>query len=308
MTAGAGTGLRTRLGGSAYAAGWRLVRALPEPVAGVAFRAGADLASRRGGRGIDQLRCNLRRIVGPDLPASELDDLVRAGVRSYARYWREAFRLPSTPRERVVDTFRLENPELIDELLAGGRGLVAALSHSGNWDHAGAWAAYTGKPVSTVAERLKPETLYDRFVAYRASIGIEVVPLTGGSVSPMSAMGERLRDGGFVCLVADRDFSERGLEVDFFGGRTKMPAGPALLALRTGAPLIVCQLWYVEAGTRGRLVQLDLPSEGRLRDRVQVLTQRMADAFAEGIAAHPQDWHMLQPVWLDGPRSPGRRS
>jgi KDO2-lipid IV(A) lauroyltransferase len=294
--------LLDRLTESGYAAGWRVVRTLPAPVTRPVFRRGADLAARRSGTGTRRLRANLRRVVGPAMAETELDVLVRDALRSYARYWLEAFRLPSVPRDEVVETMRLDQEavELLDRCLAEGRGVVVALGHSGNWDHAGAWAAYTGRPVVTVAERLKPESLYDRFVAYRESIGISVLPLTGGRRQPLEELAERLRAGGLVCLLADRDLSKRGVEVSFFGGRTRMPAGPALLALQTGASLLVARLWFDDHGSRGSIVgPFTAPADGDRIARIAAMTQQVADALAEGIAAHPQDWHMLQRMWLD---------
>ena len=293
-------GVAERLAESGYAAGWRLVRALPARAVQPVFRRGADLAARRDGPGTRRLRANLRRVVGPDVSDAALDDLVRDALRSYARYWLEAFRLPSVPRDEVVSTMHLDGVDLLDDCLAQGRGVVIALGHSGNWDHAGAWAAYTGRPVTTVAERLKPEGLYDRFVAYRESIGITVLPLTGGTRQPLDALADRLREGGLVCLLADRDLSRRGVEVSFFGGRTRMPAGPALLSLRTGAPLLVARLWYDERGSRGSIVgPVAVPPGTDTVARAAAMTQAVADALAEGIAAHPEDWHMLQKLWLD---------
>jgi KDO2-lipid IV(A) lauroyltransferase len=291
-----------RLAESGYAAGWRIVRTLPAPATRPLFRRGADLAARRAGRGARQLRANLRRVVGPAASEADLDVLVRDALRSYARYWLEAFRLPSVPPDEVVGTMRLDaaGVELLDRSLAAGRGVIVALSHSGNWDHAGAWAAYTGRPVVTVAERLKPETLYDRFVAYRESIGISVLPLTGGRRQPLDELADRLRDGALVCLLADRDLSRRGVEVSLFGGRTRMPAGPALLALRTGAPLLVARLWFDETGSRGSIVgPVEVPPGDDRVAQVAAMTQQVADSLAEGIAGHPQDWHMLQRMWPD---------
>jgi lauroyl/myristoyl acyltransferase len=293
-------GVVERLTDTGYAAGWRLVRGLPARAVRPVFRGGADLAARRGGPGVVRLRANLRRVIGPEPSEAALDDLVRAGLRSYARYWMEAFRLPAVSADEVVSTMHLDGVDLLDECLALGRGVVVALGHSGNWDHAGAWAAYTGRPVTTVAERLKPESLYDRFVAYRESIGITVLPLTGGTRPPLDTLAERLRAGGLVCLLADRDLSRRGLEVDFFGGRTRMPAGPALLTLQTGASLLVARLWYDETGSRGSIVgPITPPEHGDLATRAAAMTQAVADSLAEGIAAHPEDWHMLQRLWLD---------
>ncbi|WP_341720281.1 phosphatidylinositol mannoside acyltransferase [Micromonospora sp. FIMYZ51] len=285
-----------------FAAGWRLVRALPRPVAAAGFNAVADRAYRRRGAGANRLRANLRRVVGPELPEAELDDLVRQGLRSYARYWMEAFRLPSLSREQIRTGFRLDGAELLAADVAAGRGAVVALPHAGNWDLAGAWVVANEWPLSTVMERLKPEGVYERFVAFRKSLGMEILPATGGERPPLEVLTERLTAGAVVPLLADRDLSARGVEVKFFGGRSRMPAGPALLALRTGAPLYVASMWYEPdaacASIEGPL-PLPGPQEGTLDVRVRSLTQRIADGLAAGIARHPQDWHMLQRMWLD---------
>ncbi|MGC4807294.1 phosphatidylinositol mannoside acyltransferase [Micromonospora sp. DT233] len=287
-----------------YVAGWRLVRALPRPVAAAAFRVGADRAHRANGRGTARLRANLRRVVGPELPETELDDLLRRALRSYARYWMEAFRLPALSREQILAGFRLD-PQGVRWLaadVAAGRGAVVALPHAGNWDAAGAWVAATGWPITTVAERLKPEGLYQRFLAFRRSLGMEILPTHGGERPAFDVLVERLAAGTVVPLLADRDLSARGVEVDFFGGRTRMPAGPALLAIRTGAPLYVASLWYeadVACAALSEPLPLPDPASGTLDQRVRVLTQRIADGLAAGIARHPQDWHMLQRMWLD---------
>jgi len=281
------------------AAGWRIVRALPAPVARALFRAGAGLAARRDGPGVRRLAGNLRRVVGPELPEEELRALVRAGLRSYARYWMEAFRLPSLSRDQVVASMRMDGEEILRDAYAAGRGVVVALPHAGNWDHAGAWACYTGMPLTTVAERLKPEDLYRRFVAYRESLGMEILPLSGGDRPPIDVLADRLSAGGLVVLLADRDLSARGVPVEFFGGRTRMPGGPAMLALRTGAPLLVASLWFDGEHHRIRIDgPIPMPTEGSRSEQIAMLTQRVADLLAAGIAAHPEDWHMLQRLWL----------
>lgn len=293
-----------------YVAGWRLVRALPRPVVAAAFRAGADRAHRRGGGGTARLRANLRRVVGPRVSEAELDDLVKRGLRSYARYWMEAFRLPALSRREILAGFRLA-PDGVEKLaadVAAGRGAVVALPHAGNWDAAGAWVAATGWPLTTVAERLRPEGVYERFLAFRQGLGMEILPTHGGDRPPFDVLVDRLRVGAVVPLLADRDLSARGVEVEFFGGRTRMPAGPALLAIRTGAPLYVASLWYEPdvacAAIEGPLA-LPGPDSGPLDDRVRSVTQRIADGLAAGIARHPEDWHMLQRMWLDRPGTDG---
>lgn len=281
-----------------YAAGWRVIRALPAPLAGRLFAAAADLAVRRDGRSVRQLRRNLARVAGTETGPAELDRLVRAGMRSYARYWLETFRLPSMDVEEIVAEVRTDGAATVDQAMAAGRGTVFALPHSGNWDIAGLWLVQRGYPFSTVAERLKPESLFDRFVAYRESLGMRVLPLTGGPRPPMQVLTERLRAGEAVCLVADRDLSKGGVDVQFFGEPTRMPAGPALLAATTGAALIPVHLYFDGAGWGQWIGQPIELGEGSLRTRVHRGTQALASAFESRIARRPEDWHMLQRLWL----------
>jgi lauroyl/myristoyl acyltransferase len=302
------TELRVRGVDLGYAAGWGLVKAVPGPFAAGAFRAAGELAVRRNGRGVRQLRRNLRRVIGPDPSEAELDSLVDAAMRSYARYWLETFRMPrmdqvAVARAADVHTYGREN---VDSAMAAGRGLVVALPHMGNWDVGATWLVHRGVPFTTVAERLEPESLYDRFVAYRESLGMEVLPLTGGSAAPRAVLTERLRAGGCVCLVADRDLSRSGVDVKFFGEAARMPAGPTLLAAITGADLCPVSLWFTGDGWGQRIgAPLDLGS-GPLRDRVLRGTQALADWFAGEIAQHPADWHMLQRLWLADLTDAGR--
>lgn len=284
---------REKLTDVAYATGWRLVRSMPEPLARNVFDAGARYFARDGGP--DQLRRNLARVIGTT-PAGVPDSLMRAAVASYARYWREAFRLPSMDLQALAD--RLDavfvGAEHFAAAHAAGRGAVMALPHSGNWDMAGVWLARNYGTFTTVAERLKPESLYDRFIEFRESLGFEVLPLTGGDRPPSEVLCERLRANTFVCLMADRDLTRSGVPVEFFGESTRMPAGPAKLAIETGAPLHPAHVFYDGPDC---VVQIDDALDTSSGD-VRVITQALADRFASNIAAHPQDWHMLQPLWL----------
>jgi phosphatidylinositol dimannoside acyltransferase len=277
-----------RVSDASFAAGWAVVRALPEGAARRLFDAGADLAARRGGKGVSRLRSNLARVA----PGADLDELTRTALRSYARYWLEVFRLPVMPTSTIVSGMHAIGEARARALVASGRGVIFALPHSGNWDHAGAWLAATGVPFTTVAERLKPESLFDRFVAFRASLGMEVLPLTGGDRPPFDVLTERLESGGTVCLLADRDLTPRGIDVDFFGTTARMPAGPASLALKTGAALVPVHLAFRPNGWQVTFYD-EVP-----RSDVATMTQAMADCFARGIREHPADWHMLQRLWL----------
>jgi phosphatidylinositol dimannoside acyltransferase len=285
-----------------FAAGWRVVRGLPGPVAGGAFRLGADLAARRDGPGVQRLRANLRRVV-PDAAPEELDALVRAGLRSYARYWCEAFRLPAMDRAAVLARMdpHVTGMAPLFEALEQGRGVVAALPHSGNWDLAGLWFVESQRRLgrtarfTTVVERLRPESLFRRFVAYRESLGFEVLAAGDGPVV-YRTLTRRLREGGLVCLVADRDLSASGLEVSFFGEAARLPSGPARLAARTGALLVPAFPSFTPDGWAATLGD-PIPVPGRSPGDIAEATQALADALAALIATAPQDWHMLQRVW-----------
>lgn len=291
--------LRGRLADTAYAVGWSAVKKLPEPVATRLGRTIADLAWKRRGERVRRLESNYARVV-PDATPQRLAELSRAGMRSYLRYWMESFRLPAWSPERVKAGFEAEDLHNLTDGLASERGVIIALPHLGNWDLAGAWVTTKLQtPFTTVAERLNPETLYDRFVAYREGLGMEVLPHNGGTA--FGTLARRLRDGGLVCLVADRDLSASGVEVRFFGATARMPAGPALLAQQTGAILLPVTLWYDDSPImRGRIhPPVEVPETGTKAEKTSAMTQALADAFATGIADHPEDWHMLQRLWLE---------
>ncbi|MCU1640764.1 MAG: phosphatidylinositol mannoside acyltransferase [Nocardia sp.] len=287
----------------AYAAGWALVRGLPEGAARRGFNAGADAAARRMNRKAhaghpNQLRRNLARVIG-STPEQVPDDLIRASMRSYARYWREAFRLQTMDHAGMVKSGQLfvDQAEHLEAALAAGRGAVLVLPHSGNWDMAGVWLVQNHGPFTTVQERLQPESLFERFVEYRESLGFEVFPLTGGEQPPFPQLAERLRQNRVVCLLGERDLTGKGVPVDFFGERTWMPAGPAKLAIETGAALIPVHCWNATdaQGREGWGFKTEAALD--VSGGAAAATQLLADRFAANIAAHPADWHMLQPLW-----------
>jgi KDO2-lipid IV(A) lauroyltransferase len=302
-------GVRERAIGAGYSAGWGLIKSMPRGMSARAFRAAADAATVRNGGGARQLRKNLRRVVGPGMSELRMDALVGDALRSYSRYWLETFRLDGMDHAAVAEntTRNTVGAEHLDAALERGKGVVLALPHSGNWDAAGIWLVDRHGPFTTVAERLKPESLFDRFVAYRESLGMEVIALTGGQRPPTEVLAERLRSNKVVCLLADRDLSRNGVEVQFFGEATRMPGGPALLAAMTGAGLIAVHPRYEGDGWGLSFAPpIELPN-GRLREKVAAGTQAVADVFAHYIGQYPADWHMLQRLWLaDLPPRPPR--
>jgi lauroyl/myristoyl acyltransferase len=304
-----GRRLSERLTGYAYQLGWKLICRLPESWARRAFSEVADIAWRRQGPKVQVLEANLRRVLsysqgrpvadGPVVDGKELRALSRAALHSYARYWLEVFRLPAIPVERIVSGMHIDpagEAELFANLKAG-RGVVVALPHMGNFEQAGAWVVARGAGTfTTVAERLRPESVYEAFVSFRQSLGMEVLPLTGGH-SPFGTLAQRLRAGGLVCLVSDRDLKETGVEVEMFGEQARI-AATAALALHTGAALMPVGTWF-EGDDWGAHIyaEIPVPASGTRAEKVAEMSQQMARVFEQAIAEHPQDWHMLQRVF-----------
>lgn len=278
-----------------YNVGWKVTRALPEPAANSVFRQMADTLWRRHAGGVDQLEANLRR-VHPEASAEEIRELSRAGMRSYMRYWCEAFRLPSWSRARIHDTFILERKHLLDDALASGGALMIP-AHMANWDHAGAWAAIEYGSVSSIAERLKPEKLFNSFLDFRRSLGMDIIGT--GQDDALQQMIRRLRDGRLVALMGDRDISRNGVHVDFFGHKASFPAGPALLALVTDVPLHPVTMWFDGDVARGYVHdRVAMPTDGTREEQIASIVQQLAVGWEAGIREHSSDWHMLQKVWV----------
>ena len=293
-----------------YATGWAVVKRLPERTAYRLFERIADRMWKKQGRSVLQLEKNLARVLGPQATPERIREVSRQSLRNYLRYWCETFRLETWDTERRSTDFHPENPEYLREVIGTGRGAVLALPHMANWDSAGAWLTTWQPGFTTVAERLKPEKLYQRFFDFRESLGFEVLPLTGGSRTLLK-LAKRLRAGGVVCLVADRDLTAGGVPVRFFGEATTFPSGSASLALSTGAALIPVTLWFEEKGQTAIFGQEILPpAEGTREQKVAAMTRAIAAFFEEGIGKHPADWHMLQRFWLADlpPREPAQKA
>jgi lauroyl/myristoyl acyltransferase len=321
--------LSERLTGVAYQLGWKVICRFPESWARWIFMVVADIAWRRQGPKVQVLEANLRRVLiyqdspvadspvadhpvadhpvagspvadSPVVDGKELRALSRAALRSYARYWLEVFRLPVIPVERIVSGMHFRGPgeETLFAHLNSGRGVIIALPHMGNFEQAGAWVIARGAGTfTTVAERLKPESVYESFVRFRQTLGFEVLPLTGGA-APFAILAARLRAGHLVCLVSDRDLKETGIEVELLGEKARI-APTAALAVHTGAALMPTATWFEEDGWGACIYdEIPVPAAGTRTEKVAAMSQQMADVFSAAIAEHPQDWHMLQRLFL----------
>lgn len=278
---------------SGLAAGWALTRSLPESVTATLLQAVGHVLWSRDGARVQQLEANLRRAV-PDESDAELKQLSRQAMTSYFRYWNEVFQLPAWSNSRIVDSVVTANEAPLRAAMADGSGAIVALPHMANWDHAGAWACLTDMPVTTVAEVVRPESLFHRFVAYREALGMQVVPLTHGA-STLTGLRAAVTAGRLVCLVADRDLGRTGVRVRLLGEPATLPPGPAVLSRVTGAPLFVATLSYT-----GPLLRIEFSDPVPARSGpagLGEMTQRVADIFSAGIRRAPVDWHMLQPVF-----------
>jgi lauroyl/myristoyl acyltransferase len=278
-----------------YATGAWLARQLPEATGRWVFRRGAVLAHDL----LPGVRNTVARNQSLVLGESPSSPLVRVATREafdlYARYWLDTFRIPALGEDAFTQRFAFEHIERIDDALAAGRGVVAALPHMGNWDAAGYALTIRGTRIAAVAEELRPPRLLDLFMEHRKALGMHIVPLVRGS-AVTRRLRELLSDNWVVALVADRALGGRGVEVEMFGGVHTLPTGPAMLSLSTGAPLLVCPVYTTDDGWVCRIGSpLQVERTDSLRADVGALTQLMAQEFERAIAARSVDWHMFQP-------------
>ena len=281
-----------------YTALARCLAALPEPVAlAVGHRVGDLLFAIRA----EQRRMvsvNLARVLGAgDGDQALVDRWARRSFRAYARYWVEGARLGRTSPVEVEERTFVQGLEYLADGVAMGRGVIMALPHVGSWEYGGAFLATQDLPMTSVAERIDPPELFDFFVQQRAAMGLTILPLDASSGSTVMSA---LRDGKLVGLLCDRDVAGNGIEVEFFGERTTMPAGPATLALRTGARLVTGAVYSGPGRDHRAIVEppLDTTRQGSLRSDVARLTQEIAGRFEGLIRRAPEQWHVFQPLWL----------
>ena len=279
-----------------YLFAWKVIGVLPERSAYKLANAISDQIYKKNGKGVKRLRSNYQRVM-PNISDLQLDKLTKDGMRSYLRYWFDTFRLNKWSKYRIIETTFVVRENLLRDPIETKKGCIIALPHAGNWDHAAAYFCSTGIPLTAVVEKLKPEAIFKKFLAYRQSIGIEAI---SHKEKTIPILMDRLNQGKLIALVADRDMSRNGIEVNFLGGIAKMPAGPAILAIKTGSPLVTAYIRYLDKGIEITFDEtIKLPVTGTEEEQVKTVTQSMADNFAKRIKDSPVDWHMLQRVWVD---------
>ena len=279
-----------------YLFAWKLIALLPEKSAYKLADYVSDRIYKKNGKGIKRLRGNYGRVM-PEYSSQKLEELTKLGMRSYLRYWFDTFRLSKWSKNRIISTTQVIRENLLRDPIQSKQGCIVALPHAGNWDHAAAYFCSTGITLTAVVEKLKPEAIFKKFLAYRESIGIEAISHKEKTIPILT---ERLQAGKLIALVADRDMSRNGIEVNFFGKTSKMPSGPAILAIKTGAPLITAYVRYTPSGIEIIFDETLKPTNsGSEEEQIKIITQSMADNFAKRIKENPVDWHMLQRIWVD---------
>jgi lauroyl/myristoyl acyltransferase len=279
----------------AYLAGWKIVGLLPEKSAYRLFYKISAYLYKKNGKSVRRLRSNYI-VVKPNLSHDEIESLVISGLESYMRYWCDTFRIHRWSPKRIQSTVTTNGDHLLRDPMNQGQGVVVALPHSGNWDHAGAYFCQEEFPLVTVAEVLKPEKLFKKFLTYREEMGFEVLGLDSRAFVTLL---KRAREKRLIALVADRDLSSSGIPVSFFGRTAKMPAGPAVLAIKEGLPLVVAHVSYTDSGIHIDFHSITVPAEGSDEARIAATVQNIASTFEIGIAQRLEDWHMLQRIWVE---------
>lgn len=281
---------------TAYKASSAFVRTMPRSVSTATVAVGSTIAMEVSPERRLLVERNLQRVYGPDYGGVALRRSVRENFRSYGRYWIDSFRLPDLSVAEIDAGFAFEGVGEILEARARGIGPIMVIPHLGGWEWAGIWLTQVMRvPVTVVVEAVKPPELFDFFASFRRRLGMNIValgPQAGAEV--LRAIKER----HVVCLLADRDIHGDGVEVDFFGETTTLPAGPATLAARTGAPLLPAAIYFEGRGHHA-VVKPPMATErqGRLRDDVARITQDLAGQLEQLIRAAPEQWHLQQPNW-----------
>jgi len=294
--------LKSRLVDFAFWLGWNALWVMPQRIAFFLFDKAAYITWRSKGNSIKQLELNLSRVLNCSPDDLQIRPLSLRAMKSYMRYYCETFMLPRWTDEQLFERVRAENSiQVVDALKTGGA--VLTLPHLANWDWAGAWAARYFGSLCTVAERLRPEGVFQKFLKARESIGITLMPLTGEG-GTYEFLRHHINQGRLVALLGDRDVARSGMGNQFFGHRTALPIGAALLALDTGRPLFTCAPWYdgetLVISFDSEIIFDRSPVQGRDRlRRAQEITKLVAANFENHIRSHPENWHQLQPVWPD---------
>jgi KDO2-lipid IV(A) lauroyltransferase len=277
----------------------RVAMAMPERIGKLAFEALGRTAYRSLPNVRATVAANQAQVLGADPGDERVALATREAFELYARYWFDAFRIRTMTKDEFNARLSITGVEHVDRALETGRGVICVLPHLGNWDAGGHWFGLNGYRIAAVAEELRPRRLFELFTRHREELGMRVIGLEKDA-HVGTQLKQLLAENWMVALVADRDLSGRGVEVEMFGARRKVPAGPALLSITSGAPIVPAPTATLARGWEVRLEPpLEIERTGNLRADVTGLSRLMAERFERSIAARPTDWHMFQKGWED---------
>lgn len=280
-----------------YASASWVAKRLPTRIGRVLFQWAGSLTHRFASGLRATVAENQARVLGRPVEDPFVVANTKEAFRRYARYWYDSFAIEGWDDEDVLAAFTWDGDEHLLRLADEGNGTIAVLPHLGNWDASARAMADRGLRMVAVAEHLRPERLFQLFVRQRERYGIEVIALEAHH-GVGRALTSALADNKLIGLLADRDLTGRGIEVEMFGARCRLPAGPAMLALSTGAPVAVVGTFQTPTGWHGVVWPLDMPERtGDRRADATAITRAIAVAFERLISMSPADWHVFEPAW-----------
>lgn len=240
---------------------------------------------------------NMRRALGPGATDAEVRRTARESCRYYTDYWIDIIWLPSKTRDYVLERFVRIHEQAMEEVIAAGKGCIIVLPHFGSWEAGAVYLASLG-PFAAVAEVLKPPELFDLFCRLRAGVGIEIFPYNS-KPETREKMIDALKGGITLALLCDRDLKGTGVEVEFFGERTSLPPGPAVLAMRSGSPIVCVNVRNMSGGMWiGHATEPFWVEDTGDKERVvQETMQKIANKLEVLIREDPAQWHMFMPAW-----------
>ncbi len=278
---------------------WATFGYLPDSLLQLIARFASKRTFKKQGAGVRRLVFNIARVLNLDINDSKVIEVSKSALNSYMRYWVSMFALPKRSNAYLESAVVMRNEDELANALKAGTGVILAVTHSGNWDLAGAYVADKFGGITTVAERLRPVELFDEFTRHRLKRKIEIIAHRGGKVPPSVALANALQSGKLTGLVTDRDMSHHGIEVNFFGHIAKMPLGAAKLAIENNALIIPAAVFE----ENGKTIIDFSPSLDLSTQNPEIVTQNLAHIFEDIISKHPENWHMLQKIWVDMPRN-----
>lgn len=243
----------------------------------------------------EALKENLRVILGEEASEMVLDEHVMEVFRNFAKYLVDFFRFPKFTEKYISRNIDIEGREHLDGCLSEGKGMIALSLHLGNWELGGAVVAGLEYPISAIVLEHKSKKIDDFFVRQRAINGMRSIPIGMQIKECFRALGRN----EVIAIAGDKDYTSNGILVDFFGKKAVMPKGPAVIALRTGAPIVFCALIRKKNDTFKLCIEPPIKYEalGDPEKDLRTLMGKYLDIFEKHIRENPDQWYAFRKIW-----------